>query len=151
MVLGSNYKQSTLLLDAGAALSFYEANDSLVKRLHQQLSNLDVSDEVLEANSAAAEELAGVLLSPDDLGEEGGSNDEDGESEGSELAAEDATLESELRRAWQLTLEEVGLAELASDEGADVADGAALAAAAAAAGQESDSESLGAAMGWGDD
>jgi hypothetical protein len=150
MVLGANYTQSNLLLDAGAALPFYEVDDSLVKRLHQQLSNMEVSDEVLEADSGAAGELAGVLLSPDDLAEEGNNDDEGGESEGIELSAEDAALESELQRSWQLTLQEVGLA-LPSDEGGDAADEAAATAAAAAAGQESDSESLGAAMGWNDD
>jgi hypothetical protein len=150
MVLGANYTQSTLVLDAGAALPFYEADDSLVKRLHQQLSNIEVSDEVLEADSAAAGELAGVLLSTDDLVEGGNNDGEGGESEGSELSAEDAALETELQRSWQLTLEQVGLA-MPGDEGGDAADEAAAAAAAAASGQESDSESLGAAMGWGDD
>jgi hypothetical protein len=62
MVLGANYQQSTLLGDAASALPYYEAEDSLVKRLHQQLFSMEVSDEVLEADSAAAQELAGVLL-----------------------------------------------------------------------------------------
>jgi hypothetical protein len=137
MVLGASYQQSTLLADAASALPFYEA-DSLVKRLHQQLSSMEVSDEVLEADSAAAEELAGVLLADGDLSEESDGDNEGGESEGSELIAEDQGVEMALEASWLATLRVVGLAPEGGGEGAESGGGD---EGGAAAGDESDSDS----------
>jgi hypothetical protein len=143
MVLGANYKQSTLLADAASALPYYEAKDSLVKRLHHQLSNMEVSDEVLEADSPAVEELAELLLA-DDLSAAGEGDSEGSESEGSELMADDEEVEMALEAAWQATLQVVGLAAAAADdEGAElegVGEGADAGAADAA--DESDSDGL---------
>jgi hypothetical protein len=139
LVLGANYKQSTLLGDAAAALPYYDAEGSRVKRLHQQLSSMEVSDEVLEADSAAVEELAGVLA--DGPGEDADDDSEGGESEGSELIADEQEVEMALDAAWQATLQSVGLAP--DGEGDEVAgDGEGAAAGAADEGDDSDSDPL---------
>jgi hypothetical protein len=99
---------------------------------------MEVSDEVLEADSAAAEELAGVLLADGDLSEESDGDNEGGESEGSELIAEDQGVEMALEASWLATLRLVGLAPEGGGEGAESGGGD---EGGAAAGDESDSDS----------
>ena len=101
--------------------------------------DMDVSDEVLEADSAAVEELAGVLA--DGPGEDADDDSEGGESEGSELIADDQEVEMALDAAWQATLQSVGLAP--DGEGDEVArDREGAAAGAADEGDDSDSDPL---------
>ena len=148
-VLGKNYRDSTLLSDAAAALEYHDSEASLVKQLHSQLSNLQVSDEVLDADSAAAAELAAVLLPGYQPGDESSGGGDDADSEGSELVAADPAVEAALQASWQRTLEELGLAPTPnSEKGAGVV-GEGDAGSDDAAGAESEPDSLDAAFGWG--
>lgn len=152
LVLGSNYTASTLLTDAAAALEFYDSDSSLVKRLHQQLANTMVSDEVLDADSAAAAELAAVLLPGGQTGDQGDSDSDAAYSEGSELEAVDPEVEAALQASWQRTLQELGLAPASTGaEELEAADEGAAAGAGMAGAEEenkSDTDSIDAAMGW---